>query len=150
MTDAAPGGLPHVTTVGVPKPVRPKLTLSRPVALREDSVGFRDDSDQLRDAAQARQDLKPIAGQIVRGHHKVSLVGTTATAGTEQGRRTLSLQRAQAVKGLLVSLGVPAAHVSTRGVGTHYPAHVKDLDASGNLIPQAAVQNRAVFLTVLS
>ncbi len=150
MTDAAPAGLPHVTTVAVPKPVRPKLTLSRPVALREDSVGFQDNSDHLRDAALARRDLKPIAGQIVHGHHKVSLVGTTATAGTEQGRRTLSLERAQAVKRLLVSLGVPAADVSTRGAGTHYPAHVKDLDASGNLIPQAAVQNRAVFLTVLS
>lgn len=148
LTEPAAAGLPHVTTVAVPKPARPKLDLRRPVALREDSVGFEDNSAELRDAALARQDLKAIAEQIIRGHHYVSLVGTTATAGTEQGRRTLSRQRAETVKRLLVSLGVQAGHISTRGVGTHYPAHVRDLDSHGNLIPEAAVRNRAVFLAV--
>jgi len=150
LTEPTAADLPHVTTVAVPKPARPKLDLSRPVALREDSVGFEDNSAELRDAALARRDLEAIAEQIIRGRHHVSLIGTTATAGTEQGRHTLSLKRARTVKRLLVSLGVPAGHISTRGVGIHYPAHVRDLDSHGNLVPEAAVRNRAVFVAVTS
>lgn len=148
MTDGGVAGLPRVSLVTVPRPPRPELNLERPLALREDSVGFEDNSDKLRDPALARDVLKGIADAIIREDHHVSLVGTTATAGTEKGRRELSLRRAEAVKGLLVSLGVPASHITTRGVGTHYPDHVKDLDAQGNLIPEAAIQNRAVFLSV--
>jgi outer membrane protein OmpA-like peptidoglycan-associated protein len=148
LTGPSRTGLPHVSTVRVPKPTIPELDSSRPVPLREDSVGFEDNSDKLRDPALARRVLKKLAAAIIRDQHHVLLVGTTATAGTEQGRRELSLKRAEAVKRLLVSLGVPASRITARGVGTHYPAHVKDIDEQGNLIPERAIQNRAVFLSV--
>jgi outer membrane protein OmpA-like peptidoglycan-associated protein len=148
MTHEGGAPLPHVSAVAVPQPSQPDLDPRGPVALREDSVGFEDNSDTLRDPARARQALRTIAHEIIRGEHRVSLVGTTATAGTEQGRRELSLMRAQAVKRVLVSLGVPASYISTRGVGTDHPEHVDDLDDQGNLIPKAAIQNRAVFLSV--
>jgi OmpA-OmpF porin, OOP family len=148
LTHPSPGGLPRVSTVRVPRPAPPKLHPGRPVALREDTVGFRDDSAELRDKRAALADLEPLARQIRDDGHQVLLVGTTATAGTEAGRRRLSKQRAETVKSLLVDLGVPAAHVRTRGVGTQYPEHVDDLDRQGNLVPRLAVRNRAVFVVV--
>lgn len=148
LSQPSPTGLPRVSTVRIPRPTPPRLHRDRPVALREDTVGFRDDSARLRDESAALTDLKPLARQIRTGGHRVLLIGTTATAGTDQGRRRLSEQRAEAVKRLLVDLGVPAADISTRGVGTHYRAHVPDLDGQGNLVPRLAVRNRAVFVVV--
>jgi OmpA-OmpF porin, OOP family len=148
LSQPSTAGLPRVSTVPVPRPAAPRLPRDRPVALREDTVGFLDDSAQLRDEAAALADLKPLAQQIRGDGHQVLLVGTTATAGTEQGRRRLSEQRAEAVKRLLVDLGVPAGQVRARGAGTHYPAHVQDLDRHGNLVPRLAVRNRAVFVVV--
>jgi outer membrane protein OmpA-like peptidoglycan-associated protein len=118
------------------------------VALREDTVGFEDNSAELRDESSARSTLKQLATDIKTGNHRILLVGTTATAGTAAGRLELSLSRAEAVKRLLVQLGVPAKHIATKGVGTRHPEHVDDLDAKGNLVPALAVRNRAVFVTV--
>jgi len=150
LTTSPPADLPEVMRVDVPEPAEPELPDDRqaPVPLREDSVGFLDDSAELRDPTAASKSLERLAQHIVAGHYRVSLVGTTATAGTEEGRRTLSLQRANAVRNLLVDLGVPEDRIKTRGVGIHHPLHVDDLDKSGNLIPGAAVKNRAVFLSV--
>jgi outer membrane protein OmpA-like peptidoglycan-associated protein len=140
--------LPQVTRVHVPRPAQPRIDVEEPVALREDSVGFVDNSAELRDPAAAKAALEPLAGQIEAGGYRVSLVGTTASAGTEEGRRVLSLERAETVQRLLVGLGVPDQRISTRGVGTHHPQHVDDLDDEGNLIPEAAMKNRAVFVSV--
>jgi OmpA-OmpF porin, OOP family len=152
LTGVPPSSSPRVSRVRVSKPAQPKLPEDPhgPVALREDSVGFVDNSDELRDPRGARASLKPLARDIVEGRYEVSLVGTTATAGSEAGRQALSLKRAEAVKGLLVDLGVPSRWITTRGVGIHHPAHVDDLDAQGNLIPAAAIRNRAVFVTARS
>ena len=79
----------------------------------------------------------------------MELVGTTATAGTAQGRKQLSQMRADAVKELLVDMGVPAEHITTRGVGINHPDHVPDVTDDGLLLPGPAAQNRAVFVTVI-
>jgi outer membrane protein OmpA-like peptidoglycan-associated protein len=55
--------------------------------------------------------------------------------------------RADAVKALLVDMGVPAERIDTRGVGTNHPDHVPDLTEDGVLLPGPAAQNRAVFVT---
>jgi outer membrane protein OmpA-like peptidoglycan-associated protein len=89
-----------------------------------------------------------LAREITEGKFKVTLTGTTASAGTEEGRRTLSLLRAEAVKELLVDLGVASRAITARGVGINHPRHVDDLDVDGNLIPAAAIKNRAVFVQV--
>jgi OOP family OmpA-OmpF porin len=148
LTAAPASGLPQVTRVRVPAPVQPKIDVGEQVALREDSVGFVDSSAELRDPAAAKAALAPLAREIRAGGYRVSLVGTTASAGTEQGRLTLSRERAEKVRRLLVDLGVPDHRISTRGVGTHHPQHVDDLDDGGNLVPEKAVKNRAVFISV--
>lgn len=148
LTKAPPAGLPEVTSVDVPEPPVLDLSAGQPIALREDSVAFEDNSPRLRDPHAAERVLRDLADQIDRTGVSVKLVGTTATAGTEAGRLSLSSQRAKAVRDLLVSLGVPASRITTRGAGTDYPAHVDDIDADGNLIPSAAARNRAVFVEV--
>lgn len=148
LTDPVPPGLPAVATVPVLPPPKPALDVTQPVALREDVVGFADSSARLRDPTRARAGLKNIAHEIITRHHRVTLVGTTATAGTANGRRTLSLRRAEAVKQLLIELGVSPAYITTRGVGVNHPQHVDDIDAHGNLVPKFAVRNRAVFVVV--
>jgi OOP family OmpA-OmpF porin len=62
--------------------------------------------------------------------------------------KLVGIVRAETVKRLLVDLGVPDQRISTRGVGTHHRQHVDDLDDEGNLVPEAAVKNRAVFVSV--
>lgn len=148
LTEAPPAGLPTVAAVPVPRPATISLEPLKPVALREDSVGFEDNSAEFRDESSALSTLEQLADDIKAGNHRILLVGTTATAGTAAGRLELSLSRAEAVKRLLVELGVPAKHIATKGVGTRHPEHVDDLDAKGNLVPALAVRNRAVFVTV--
>jgi len=105
-------------------------------------------SATLRDPAAARDSVSLMAAQIIAGGGHVTLTGTTATDGTPESRRKLSLQRAEAVKQLLIAAGVRADLISTAGVGTDHPQHVQDLDAAGKLIAEKAMQNRAVFLEV--
>ncbi len=148
LSGPGPVGAPMVPRVAVPK-VQPLVPASK-VVLDSDTVAFHSDSAQLRDPAFAKQQLAVIAGALDDSGQSVLLTGTTATDGTQAGRLELSRQRAEAVKALLVELGVPSARIATRGVGTDHPEHVDDLDASGRLIPDKAARNRTVILTVKS
>ncbi|MDX3455456.1 OmpA family protein [Streptomyces sp. ME02-8801-2C] len=116
--------------------------------LRNDgSVGFKPDLAVLRDPEAARTALRELAGWATTHDAKVRLTGTTASAGTEAGRTRLSLQRAEAVRTLLVDLGVPADRITVRGVGINWPGYVMDR-ADGTLLPGPAEHNRSVILTL--
>jgi outer membrane protein OmpA-like peptidoglycan-associated protein len=141
-------GLPAVSVVAVPEPPQPKLIPSEPLRLGEETVAFRPDSDQMIDPETARANLAPLADELKATGSRVELTGTTATGGTEEYRLQLSRIRAEAVKALLVDLGVPAERIDTRGVGINHPDHVPDLTEDGVLLPGPAAQNRAVFVTV--
>lgn len=145
--EAAPG-LPSVSPVAVPEPPTPDLAPTEPLRLGEETVAFLSNSDVMIDRDQARSNLAALADELKASGSRVELVGTTATAGTPEGRQQLSEMRAEAVKALLVDLGVPAAHISTRGAGIDHPNHVPDLSEDGVLLPGPAAQNRAVFVTV--
>lgn len=71
-----------------------------------------------------------------------TFTGTTATAGTPEGRRVLSARRARAAADLCD--GVDPSRITIIGAGTDDPSHVPDLDAAGNLVPHLAAQNRTV------
>jgi outer membrane protein OmpA-like peptidoglycan-associated protein len=142
-------GLPAVSVVAVPEPPEPKLIPSEPLRLGEETVAFLSNSDEMIDRDQARSNLLPLADELKASGLRVELVGTTATAGTPEGRQQLSQMRADAVKALLVDMGVPAERIDTRGVGINHPQHVPDLADDGLLLPGPAAQNRAVFVTVI-
>ncbi|HZA15310.1 MAG TPA: OmpA family protein [Pseudonocardiaceae bacterium] len=136
-------GLPPVTVVPVAvKSIGPLPSIT---ILRDGTVGFVPDQAVFRDPGQARAVLTDYAKEIANGRRAV-LTGTTASAGTPEYRLRLSQQRANAVRDLLVSLGAPADRIVTQGLGSDFPAYVKDRDAQGNLDPIPAAQNRQVII----
>jgi outer membrane protein OmpA-like peptidoglycan-associated protein len=135
-----------VTLVALPS-VPPFQPCGETVLRDGDTVGFLPDQAVFRDPVAARVTLQDLATLVINGRQEVELIGTTATAGpSEEGRVQLSRQRAEAVKSVLVELGVPAERITTVGAGTSWPDRVPDLAPDGSLIPWAAAQNRSVIV----
>lgn len=139
-------GLPPVTTVPVQaEPIGP---LPRIRVLTDSTVGFLPDQAVFRNPDQARAVLSPYATEIMEGRRAL-LTGTTASAGSPEGRVALSLERANAVRDLLIDLGAAADRIETRGLGSDFPGYVPDRDPQGNLDPVRAAQNRQVIIQLL-
>ena len=135
-----------VTAVAVPT-VPPFQPCGETVLRDGDTVGFLPDQAVFRDPAAARKTLQDLASLVISGRQRIELIGTTAKAGpSEQGRIELSLRRADAVKGVLVELGVAGDRITTRGVGATWPDRVNDIAPDGSLIPTAAALNRSVIV----
>ena len=135
-----------VTAVAVPT-VPPFQPCGETVLRDGDTVGFLPDQAVFREPAAARKTLQDLATLVINGRQLVELIGTTAKAGpAESYRIELSNRRAEAVKGVLVELGVPADRITTRGVGATWPGRVNDIAPDGSLIPTAAALNRSVIV----
>jgi outer membrane protein OmpA-like peptidoglycan-associated protein len=158
---AKASGASSATVVSTPLQGRPAATLPpvtpvnwsqgltctpSTVVLTGGDVAFRPDSAQFLDRSAAVATVRPIAEQLIDSGGIATLTGTTANVGDMAGQRKLSLERAQAVMGLLVGLGVPSGHLSAVGVGSDFPGYVQDHDGSGRLIAAAAAQNRKVII----
>lgn len=79
---------------------------------------------------------------------RATAIGHTATFGPHDSAVDLSKRRARRVVDALVADGVDRALFTTvDGVGFDRPL-IRDIDASGHLIPDAAERNRTVELTV--
>jgi outer membrane protein OmpA-like peptidoglycan-associated protein len=74
---------------------------------------------------------------------RVQLVGHTDNTGTPEANQSLSLERANAIKSLLVGQGVAGDHISTAGYGQDRPIASNDTEAG-------RAQNRRTELTVVS
>src|SRR5205814_7026320 len=111
-------------------------------------VGFVVGTSQFRDPAAANQTLQALAQTLIGHSQKVSLVGTTSSEGTDSANQILSEQRANAVKAVLVRLGVPESRITATGAGSHGPGHITDMTSKGVLIPTAAEHNRSVVVTL--
>ena len=74
----------------------------------------------------------------------VTLTGATSSEGSNQFNQQLSLQRASAVKTVLVQLGVPSGRITTIGDGSHLPGRLNDRGPNGQLLIGPAIQNRKV------
>lgn len=72
---------------------------------------------------------------------QVQLMGYTDNTGTPEANQTLSQNRADAVKGILVSQGVAAERITARGVGQENPVASNDTD-------EGRARNRRTELTV--
>ena len=82
---------------------------------------------------------------LAQPEFKLLIAGTTATVGTNESCVALSQARAEAVKSLLVSLGVSEDRIETVGLGYDHEYHLDDLNSDGTLNDNAA-SNRAVIL----
>ena len=142
----APTDVPPVSVVDVPPP--PTLTPGRPTALPDDgSVGFRPSTADFRDPNAARGVLTPFVQFLQSGPtRRIALTGTTARAGTLDSQISLSRERAEAVKTLMVGSGAPAERITTNGVGSQFPGYVNDVGPDGAQLPGPATTNRKVIV----
>ncbi|MGH3940911.1 MAG: OmpA family protein [Pseudonocardiaceae bacterium] len=136
-------GLPPVSVV--PVALRSIGPLPSVTVLRDGTVGFLPDQAVFRDPGAARDVLADYAREIAAGKRAV-LTGTTSSAGTAAGRLTLSRDRANAVRQLLIDLGAPEDRIEARSLGSDFPTYLPDRDPAGNLDPVAAAQNRQVII----
>lgn len=134
-----------VSNVKLPAPVvfQPCGTTA---LLDSGAVGFQPNTPLLRDETAAKSTLSALVSQLSGGSQKVTLVGTTATYGAPEDSVTLSKQRAEAVKALLVQAGIAADRISIEGDGQTGKYHKPDLLPDGTLDPVVAAQNRSVVV----
>lgn len=132
-------------TDGCPQPTRREPTEVAPeVAALEGVLGdvtFDHNTATLRPAARAK--LSEIADVLAKQPEvRVELVGHTDDRGKDDVNRTLSLQRAEAVRQALVDRGIATERITTRGAGGDEPL-------ASNATPQGRAINRRVELRVL-
>jgi OOP family OmpA-OmpF porin len=135
-------------TVPLPDTTPVKPYTSMPAVFRDDSpLGFLPDTTILRDPAGARAQLAQLATWLrADGGRRVRVTGTCASFGTVTGQKTLSTQRAEAIRGVLLGLGVAPGQVGTYGAG--YIASPPDQRPDGSHDPAASALNRSIRLTV--
>jgi outer membrane protein OmpA-like peptidoglycan-associated protein len=118
-TQAAPGGVPAVSSV--PVPARDNIHIgcnTTSVFTNDGSVGFVADGTTFRDPAQAATTLAGFSDWLranPTGHAVVT--GNVAHYGTDDGNGGLAQARAQAVRDALVAAGAPPGQVTARGDG---------------------------------
>jgi outer membrane protein OmpA-like peptidoglycan-associated protein len=114
------------------------------------SVAFTPGTATFRDPAAARRLLAPLATWLPPGtQHRAVVVGTTSSEGavSKESDLKLSLERAQAVKDVLTSLGADGNRIQVEGKG--YIADPPDR-VQGVLDPAKAAQNRVVRITTVA
>ena len=107
-----------------------------------DNLNFESASTQL--TPQSTATVNNLA-EVLKAYptSRVELVGHTDNTGTAEANQTLSLDRANAVKAMLVSQGVNADSISTNGYGQTRPAASNDTD-------EGRERNRRLELNVTS
>lgn len=144
--------LPYVTPVEIMQdtPIEVSaefLDLEKPIVLDEKKILFLPDSAVFADVDAAKECLRPIAEQMAAHPElKVVLAGTTATVGSNENCKSLSRQRARAVKELLVELGASENNFeAVLGLGFDHEYHIPDIGPNGALNENAPA-NRSVIV----
>ena len=147
--------LPAVSVIDVPADVpivfEPEMLeqsaedniFKEPLILVQRQVEFIGDKSEYLYPEVAVETLRPIAEYLVE-HESVPLllIGTTAGDITDESTLRLSAERAEAVKGTLVELGVDESRINTIGMGSDNPWHVAGAGYDGPI----ASGNRKVVL----
>jgi len=141
--NAVPGRPP--VAIVTPPPLPPPPTSCSVISLGDaNNVGFDFDSTTFRDPTGARATLQRLADVMLQTGESVTLTGSTSSEGSDQYNLALSLHRANAVKAVLVQLGVPANRIQTFGDGSHLPGRLNDRGPNGQLLIGPAIQDRKV------
>lgn len=122
------------------------VIFGRIVVLNAEIGNFKENTAEFNDVEAAKKYLTPIAKSLIQGGEKYVLAGTTANDGTigQIDPYKLSIERANAVKDLLISMGVDDSQLKTVGLGSDAPWHINEINENGDMIPEIAAQNRAV------
>lgn len=123
------------------------------IDIDETKVQFKPRTAEFLDENKVYEELKPYAEMILQsGCKNFYLVGSTASVSSNAECLKLSTERAEAVKNVLCSFGVPASFLEIYGIGREnfggeYKWRVNDLKADGkSLDEQLAQQNRKVMI----
>jgi outer membrane protein OmpA-like peptidoglycan-associated protein len=145
-TAAEVAGLPSVASVPLP-PATPTFGNCGAFALADaGTVGFVAGKAAFRDPSAAEATLQQLADTLKQGTEHITLIGATSSEGGGAVNDPLSQKRAEAVKAVLVSLGIPAGRITTMGDGSHRPGRVNDIGSGGVLLPGPAEQDREVIV----
>jgi outer membrane protein OmpA-like peptidoglycan-associated protein len=143
-TSAAVSGTPPVAIVTPPP--QPHVPGKCSVTDLDDSnnVGFVVGTTTFLHPAEARATIKQLANVMLSSGESVILTGSTSSEGSESFNDQLSLERADAIRGVLVQLGVPSGNITTKGDGSHLPGRLNDIGKGGQLLVGPAIANRKV------
>lgn len=142
--------LPKVTPVNL-EPVPPPTTeLPEPTKLPpidRIKISFVSEEAIFLDPDDARQKLLPIAEALQNTPEcRIVLAGMTATGESKSDCQVLSQDRAEAVRSLLLELGVAESQIAgVKGLGYDNDYHIPDV-VDGNLVESLAEQNRIVLV----
>jgi outer membrane protein OmpA-like peptidoglycan-associated protein len=143
-SDSVPGR-PAVTVVQPPPPPPQSPRPCSVIPLNDtNNVGFVVGTTTFVHPSEARATLQRLATLMQSAGESVTLTGATSSEGTEASNDQLSLERAQAIRDVLVQLGIPASRITTYGVGSHLPGRLNDIGPNGQLLVGPAIQNRKV------
>ena len=148
LSGEADPALPAVTPVSLPAeaPIAfdaASADFSVPQFLTQEQVRFLPDSAAYADPDAAAAVIRPIADHLnAAPDFRLLLVGTTAGDGDTDFARTLSADRAEAVKATLSGMGVDGGRILTLGLGSSDPWHIAGVGTDS----AAAEQNRKVVL----
>lgn len=117
------------------------------VKLDDEKISFVADTADFINEKKVQEALKPISKVLIENEDiKILVVGSTATAGSIEGCKQLSEERADKVKAELIKFGVSAKNIRTIGAGqSSTPLRVNDV-INGKLIENEAKKNRAVYI----
>lgn len=88
------------------------------------------------------RDIQAVGANLVNyPNQRIEVIGHTDNTGPAAWNADLSLRRATAVAQVLIGAGVPAARVTTRGMG-------EDRPVASNLTPEGRAQNRRVEILI--
>lgn len=147
---------PSVSVIDIPaeKPIvfEPELletapeedsVFEEPVILGEDQIEFVGDEATYLYPEEALEVIRPIA-EYLENHEKVQLllIGSTAGDITNEFTLQLSFDRAEAVKNTLIELNIDPDRITTLGMGSDDPWHIKNAGYDGPV----ASSNRKVVL----
>ena len=141
-----PAEYPEISIVKLPPEASLSFDPVKATVFDERQVRFIGDTARYADPAAVKVALRSAADYIIsHPDFKSLLIGTTAS-GNKEFCMQLSKDRADAVSGTLVSMGVPEKQLVTLGLGFNDPWHIADMDLNGDLIEKFAAQNRKVVL----
>ena len=123
------------------------VSFDNPIIFNEEKILFLPDTATFADYDAVADTLGPIAEYMaLYPNFRLLLAGTTATAGSDESCKQLSLMRADAVKNLLLDMGVDEKQITqTIGLGYDHKYHIPDIDSNGQQNANAA-ENRSVIL----
>lgn len=140
--------VPTYSEANYAQPVTKVINWNKGEKILEESLGgFEENSSRFLDKQAAIIALTPIANNLKNySSMEIMLVGTTSDPERHGGDVQLSKERADAVKELLINLGVSDSQITTYGWGANEPFYDEREWEGNHYIQAIAASNRSVIV----